>query len=293
MEYRKYLKKAEFEKSMNTLTGIIKGIQADELINPQEIEELQNWCQLQQYHISKYPFNEVIPLVRSSIEDGVLTEDEIEDILWMCQTFLNVNPYFDVITSDIQVLHGLLHGILSDNRITDDELRSLKKWLEDNEHLETIYPYDEVYSLVYDVMKDGKVDPDEENILKVFFAEFIDTTASYNINLGEIEELKKTMNISGICALGPNIEIEGNMFCFTGESSKMKRADIEIAILDRGGIFNKNVTKETDYLIVGDSGNPCWAFSCYGRKIEKAISLRKQGKRIVIAHEVDFWDALI
>ncbi|GMA55471.1 hypothetical protein GCM10025857_68280 [Alicyclobacillus contaminans] len=52
------------------------------------------------------------------------------------------------------------------------------------------------------------------------------------------------------------------------------------------------MTVDTDYLVVGDQGNPCWAFSCYGRKVEKAVKLRKQGRRILIIHEVDFWDAL-
>lgn len=82
------------------------------------------------------------------------------------------------------------------------------------------------------------------------------------------------------------------MFCFTGESGKMKRSEIVKIIIEQGGKYNENVTKETDFLIVGDEGNPCWAFSCYGRKIEKALGLRKKGSRIVIAHEIDFWDAI-
>ena len=47
-----------------------------------------------------------------------------------------------------------------------------------------------------------------------------------------------------------------------------------------------------DYLIVGADGNPCWAFACYGRKIEKAMELRKAGARIALVHESDFHDAV-
>jgi hypothetical protein len=50
-----------------------------------------------------------------------------------------------------------------------------------------------------------------------------------------------------------------------------------------------SVSRKTNYLIVGDDGNPCWAFACYGRKVEKAINLRKQGTQIIIVHENDFW----
>lgn len=292
MEYREYMGKAEFEKSLNTLKGIIQGIQADQLITHAEVEELQNWCLLQNDHRFKYPFKEIIPMIHTSIEDGVLTTDEIDDILWTCKMYLNDNPYFDAITADIQVLHGILHGILSDNRIEVSELNYLKDWLDSNYHLETVYPYDEVYSLLHKVLNDGKIDEEEELILKAFFSEFIDTSKSYNINQGDFTEIKKVMNINGLCALAPNIEINDNLFCFTGESSKMKRSEIEKIIIENGGSFNKNVVSKTNYLIVGDNGNPCWAFSCYGRKVEKAMELRKQGKQILIIHEIDFWDAL-
>jgi len=30
----------------------------------------------------------------------------------------------------------------------------------------------------------------------------------------------------------------------------------------------------------------------YGRKVEKAIQLRKEGHKIILVHENDFWDAI-
>ena len=57
--------------------------------------------------------------------------------------------------------------------------------------------------------------------------------------------------------------------------------------------FQKNPTKQTDFLIIGADGNPCWAYACYGRKVEKAVHLRKQGSRLLIVHENDFWDAVV
>ncbi|SFU69958.1 BRCT domain-containing protein [Alicyclobacillus macrosporangiidus] len=292
LEYRKYMGKAEFEKALHTLMGIIDGIRADEQINSMEVEELQNWCLLQSAHQSKYPFKEIVPLVRASIADGIMTEEEIEDIRWLCNMYLYDNPYFNVITHDIQVLHGILHGILSDGTINVQELKFLKEWLDKSSYLESVFPYDEVYSLVFQVLRDGKVDPQEERLLKAFFAEFIDLRTSYNLNQGEIEALKRQMNISGLCALAPDIQVQDRVFCFTGESGRMKRADIQKVVIEHGGRFSNSVTADTDYLVVGDQGNPCWAFSCYGRKVERAMHLRKQGHRILIVHEVDFWDAL-
>lgn len=55
---------------------------------------------------------------------------------------------------------------------------------------------------------------------------------------------------------------------------------------------NNNVTNKTRYLIVGNAGNPCWAYSCYGRKIEDAIERRKKGQNLTIINEIDFWDTV-
>ena len=63
-------------------------------------------------------------------------------------------------------------------------------------------------------------------------------------------------------------------------------------VADVGGLSRSSVTAKTDYLIVGNAGNPCWAYACYGRKIEEAVQLRKQGAKVIIVNETDFWDAL-
>lgn len=290
MGYRKYTYKSEFDKAIHTLKGIIMGIALDKEINKFEIEELINWCNLHNRFIQINPFKELIPLIEKSVEDKELSIEEREDILWLCNNVTSGNKYYDVITSDIQRLQGLLHGILSDNNINEQELIGPNNWLQENEHLANTYPYDEVYSLVISVLADKKIDDNERKILKVFFTEFIDTQTSYNID--EVNELKKEIKISGICAADPKITISKSSFCFTGSSSRAARSEIRVTIKSLEGIFHDNVNKSTNYLIIGDLGNPCWAFASYGRKVEKAMNLRKDGYPIVIVHENDFWDIL-
>ncbi len=66
-----------------------------------------------------------------------------------------------------------------------------------------------------------------------------------------------------------------------------------MATVDKlGGEVTTSVTKQVRYLIIGTDGNPCWAYACYGRKVEKAVELRKQGIRILIIPENDFHDAV-
>ncbi len=291
-DYKIYTYRSEFDKALHTLEGMLKGISIDRELNHDEIYELINWCNLYKKFLKNNPFNELIPLIERSVDDNYLSQDEIEDILWVCDNFKTGNIYYDVVTSDIQRLQGILHGILSDNCINDKEIENLQNWILENEHLSGTYPYDEVYSLIMSVLSDGRVDESERKALKVFFSEFIDTTTSYNINRPEIEELKLTLKISGICSVCPTIKIKEKSFCFTGESNRTKREEIGKLVLSLGGIQHNNVTPKTDYLVIGNNGNPCWAFSCYGRKVEKAMEMRKSGKRIIILHENDFWDAI-
>lgn len=283
--------KSEIDKIINTLSGILKGIAIDKEINNIELEELSNWCRLYQEYIYKSPFNEILPILNNSISARTLKKDEVEDILWVANNFITSNLYYDALTSDIQKLHGIFHGILSDNKITDEELIQLKKWINENEHLISTYPYDEINSLLTAVFADGKVDEIERKTLKLFFSDFINTKNSHNVHSSEIESLKKEIQIHGICSVCPKITFKLKSFCFTGTSSKVKRDDIKNIILSVGGSFNNNVNKDTNYLIIGNEGNSCWAFSCYGRKVEKAIDLRKKGNSILIVHENDFWDA--
>jgi len=292
LPFRKFTAKSEFDKALHTFEGIIKGITIDGLINSDEIAELENWYHLHQHIIDLHPLAILGLRLKTALADGIVSLEEQEDLLWVCNSYKSGSIYYELITKDIQTLQGILHGILADNKIDALEIQRLEEWLDNNNHLIGVYPYDEICSLVTAVLQDGKLTIDEINMLRVFFSEFIDTRTSYNLNDYELEELRKSINIAGICAVCPPIIIRDKLFSFTGVSSKATRLEIKAIIETAGGKFNNNVLKNTDFLIVGNEGNPCWAFSCYGRKVEKAVKLRKSGKSIIIVHENDFWDEI-
>lgn len=294
-EYRHFMKKEEMHKALNSLAGMLSGIITDGKISEAESNEIKNWYSLHRHLVNVHPFSEIFPALDMAFADDVLDLEEVEGALWLCQRFLdtrNDKLYFDCITSQIQKLEGMLHGIISDGEISDAEIENLRSWLDDNDYLSGIYPFDEVYSLLVAAREDGVISDDERNMLKAFFATFVDTRVSHNIHEQDIADLQKQYSIGGICAVCPEVLIEGKTFCFTGASKKASRAEIADLICDHGGFYNDRVTSKTDYLIVGADGNPCWAFSCYGRKVEKAVDLRKDGQHITIVHEYDFWDEM-
>lgn len=291
--YLRFTTRPRLDKAIHTLQGIIGGVLLDGKVTQDETKELSAWCNDYQPLFNRHPFSELIPRIKEALQDGVLTSEEASDIQWLCNNLQSHSGYYDVITSDIQRLQGMLHGVLADGIIEEKELIELSSWLEENQSLKGCYPYDEIDSLLTSVLKDGKVDEVERDFLKQFFQSFINYSLSTKIqNAVRHVEIKKDLTVFGVCSCCPEITFADRVFCMTGQSAKAKRSKIAELIESKGGIFKNSVSSELNYLVVGSNGNPCWAFSCYGRKIEEAINFRKAGQRLMIIHENDFWDAI-
>jgi hypothetical protein len=286
--YRQFTTKSEADKALNSLRGILIGINLDGQVNDAELLELGNWCSKHQELVDRNPFKDFMLLISEVINEHADREELIEDLLWRCKQYESENIFYNQATADLQTLQGICHGILADGLINDEEVKSLDKWLEDNEHLASYYPYDELRSLIISVLSDGKIDAQERLRLMAYFNEFVNLTDAELSSKIKLETADVT--ISGICTVDPNVIFVGKTFCFKGLSKKAKRSEIAQQIISLGGFFSNTITKTTDYLIVGDDGNPCWAFACYGRKVEVAVGLRKQGNQISLIHEYDFWD---
>lgn len=287
--YQKFTKPAQLHKAINTLRGLVAGISSDGGASPAEMTELAHWCELHSHLRDRHPFSELLPVVENACSDGIITDDEAKDILWLCSNFADSSSYYDATTSAIQFLAGLVHGIMADGELSDKEVTALSSWMSANSFLNGTYPFDEINGMLHAILADRKVSEDERGQLMALFSDIIDFTSSFNLNQIDFDRLKEKYSISGVCAANPEISFENKVFCFTGESYRAKRAEIAKIINSLGGRFNADVSKKVDYLIVGSSGNPCWAYSCYGRKIEDAVGLRRAGAKIVIVNENDFW----
>ena len=245
------------------------------------------WCENHEFLANRNPFNDLITNIQVIISDNIVAEEEIKGMKWLCAKFKDEFEYYDEFTSDLQVLQGICHGILADGIVKDEEITELNKWLGENRHLASYFPYDEITSLITEVLSDGKIDEDERKLLKKYFNEFVNLS---DAELQEqIKEEVKDIKIGGVCSKISDIRFLDSQFCFTGTSSRGSRSKIASLIEEYGGKYVNSVSTKTNYLIVGDNGNPCWAFACYGRKVENAINLRKEGAQLIIVHENDFW----
>jgi hypothetical protein len=281
--------RSRLDKSINSLLGLIEGIAVDAAIDREEVGFMNLWLKEHRELRDRHPFNELVPVVEQAISDGVLDEEERQDILWLCER-LRSTEFYDATTADLQRLHAVLGGITSDGTISKKELEGLSDWLADREHLRTCWPYEEVGSLITSVLSDQRIDDAEHIMLKSFFSEFVAIMDGRTIARGKVS---KDGTIVGLCAVSPQISFAGSTFVLTGASSKYTRKDFSSVIARLGGVVTSSVSGKTNYLIIGAEGNPCWAYACYGRKVEKAVELRKAGARLLLIHENDFHDSVL
>jgi NAD-dependent DNA ligase len=284
-DYFKYTIKSRLDKAINTLLGILEGIAADRTVSIQEWNLLGKWAAENQEFADRHPYNELIPRLVEAMSDGVLSEEEHQNMVWLCNKLLSTD-YYDRVTADIQTLQGILGAIASDGVVAEAEAEKLLEWIQEREHLRKCWPYDEVESIVINAMKDHWIDTDEQKMLLEYFSSF--TPSDFNFS----KPVPTSNSLPGVCAIAPEILFDGQCFCFTGESVRTSREEMKIIAIDRGARVVESISPRVNYLVVGSNGNPCWAYACYGRKIEKAMQLRQKGARIVIVHEVDFFDTI-
>lgn len=288
LPYFRYTSRSRIDKAINTLLGLLEGIAIDGRINDGELAYLDTWVVEHSEVCDFHPFDELLPTLRRALADGVIDAEERADIQWLCEK-LRSEEFYDRSTSDLQRLQAILGAIASDSKIEIAELRNLREWLDEHEHLRRLWPFEEVSSLVSAVLQDGRIDADEHALLHGFLGEFV-STARHRASASK--EAASSVPLIGVCSSCPEISFGGMRFCFTGFSLRCSREELTESVVSRGGRVVSGVSGKLDFLIVGAGGNPCWAYSCYGRKIERAMALRREGAHILIVHENDFHDAV-
>lgn len=70
----------EFKHSMAVLLGLVKGILADNILNPMEVLALNSWLSNHQELLHEWPANVIANRVHTVLADGVVTQEETEDL---------------------------------------------------------------------------------------------------------------------------------------------------------------------------------------------------------------------
>lgn len=266
------------------LEGLLHGVRADGVIDGTETSRLRNWLDHNDCYASVQPFSELREHLSRVLADGVITVDECDDLLFVLEKLTTVNPYFDALRAGLQVLMGMLTGVSADGDIGPSEARALSDWIEDWSHLRGLWPFEELNAIVTTMLSRGNVAQYRDHLF--------DLARQFPVGGDSSLPADAPLLVRGVCSVDPSIAFDGKTFVFTGESAKCDRTQLMQLVQERGGRPWKRVTSDVDYLVVCDAGSQFWAFSCYGRKVEQAYLMRRKGHRVLIVHEVDFWDAV-
>lgn len=259
----KYASSIELRREINTLYGIISGIDMDGNVKAAETDYIINWRREHECYIDYRAVKHIIEVIDFILEDNIITSEEIFALKCVIASFLQ-----DISTSRetlaTQYLQGLIMGIDADNKIEDAEIKGLQKWLYENDYLQGHYPYDKLLEKIEIVLEDGIITEAEKEELRILFEE---------IN-NPVKELNQSI-----------VTFEGKSFCLSGNFNYGSKSKVEEYITSKGGSINKSVKKGTDYVVVGASGSDCYSNGNYGTKVKKAIE-----KGITVLKENQLFD---
>lgn len=167
-------------------------------------------------------------------------------------------------TKSLLALQRVISEIISIGNLSDDDILTLRYWMDDNRHLAGNYPFDKIYSLIDNILSDGVIEDEEKTqLLEILSKEQVCDISPVQIN-----------------------SLSGKRICLTGTFSFAQKKEIEEKISAYGGINEHNSIREyTNYLFVGGHGSTSWAYGNYGNKVKKAKELQEKGSHIHILGE--------
>ena len=253
---------SKLETNINTLYGIIKGINYDGIIDDKEIKKIKSWVEDNRLYKQYLLFNRIISKLEEILEDNIITEYERIELEKLV-TSINNSKMYSESTLSLQILNGILDGIVCNQKVNQKEIDNLNIWLKQNDYLKDVYPYDKVLLEVNKVLED-KVLTEEESkyILSVFY-----------------EIVYPDFNNDG------DIDFVGKTFCLTGEFKNATKQEISKRLQNLGAIEKAGVSSKLNYLIIGGVGSDAWKFGKIGGKQAKAQELNEKGANIKIIDE--------
>lgn len=191
----------------------------------------------------------------------------------------------------VSELMGLASGVIADGVFTQKEAKFIQKWILSNvsvflQQNPIITP---LLVSLNQILSDKVLDKEES-------AELLDTLS--NLSLETLSKLFFDFSLGGF-KLGemrestsaffdspfPEIELEGKVFCFTGTFAYGGRKECERIVKNNGGSVD-NLTRKTDYLVVGIYATDLWLNSSLGHKLKKSVMYRdKYGTPAIVSEE--------
>lgn len=269
----------EKQKAMHGLKGILTGIVADQRLNEKEFLFLDVWLKSQQYLAEDEDVVNILSQVGDILEDGHISSQELLQMQSSIEKVIaHKNTDDSELVNRVDELVGFLAGIAADGVLNDSEIAALADWLDANESIKEKWPASVIVNRLADILEDGIVTDEEREDLLNTANQFIGPDFD-----------SKDVTIEASTAIWEDkidsLTISGATFCLTGDFVSGDRYSVDTMLHCLGAETKSNMDKEVDYLVIGTLASKDWLYTSHGRKIEKALLLKRKGVNVVVITE--------
>jgi NAD-dependent DNA ligase len=180
-------------------------------------------------------------------------------------------------------LTGVCRGLIADGVVNEKEAVFLRTWLAANVGITGNPVIGDLLRRITGLLEARALHAEDTQAL-------FHTLESFTGNDMELGEPLKSTTLP-FDKPAPELGFGGQRYCFTGTFVFGGRGECEAAVHRLGGECG-SLTLKTNYLVVGAYASESWAHSSYGRKIERAVELKRQGHPIFIVGE-EHWAACL
>ena len=261
-------------KAAATLSGILLGLTCDDELNDTEISFLQNWLENQETRTGD--LQDIYEDIARILMDKVITEEENQDLLTSLQDCLEYGPKSLSADARINEFEGFLYGLAADGKLGRCEFDQLCTRLGQYRDIVTKWPFCIVSDALDKILRDGPVSSIELKELCELIQQITGTNFTKD---GDAVGGATTMFSS------PVPTFKGKHVCITGKFLSGTREQVQSKLVSLGAIPQGGVTRQTDILIIGTFCSRDWIHSSTGRKIERAVELKREGHGLIITNE--------
>lgn len=269
----------EKDRALYGLKGILAGVVADKRLNEMELLFLDAWLQSQEHLSEDADVLAILRQVGDIREDGIISPAEL---MQMQDAIEKIISHKDSETPEsvghIEELVGFLTGTASDGVLNDQEITAMSSWLERNESVREIWPASVIVQRLATILEDGIITDEERadlltTVRQVTGSDTDESGLGYEASTEVWEDAVDGLTIAG------------SMFCLTGDFVSGDRESVDTMLRCLGAETNSSVNKSVTYLVIGTLASRDWLYTSHGRKIEKALLLKREGCPIKVITE--------
>ncbi len=269
----------EKDRALYGLKGILAGVVADKQLNEMELLFLDTWLQSQEHLSEDEDVLSILGQVGEILEDGVISPDELSRMQASIEAIItHKDSEISESVGHIEELVGFLTGTASDGVLNDQEITAMSAWLDRNESVREVWPASVIVSRLAIILEDGVITEEERRDLLVTVRQ---VTGSDTDESGLGYEASTEVWEDPVDGL----KLTGSTFCLTGDFVSGDRESVDTMLRCLGAETNSSMNKNVDYLVIGTLASRDWLYTAHGRKIEKALLLKRAGCDIKIITE--------